>query len=151
MNWRIEAEDVVLWIVALSRPQKFMTRRWRVESRTFPSIVAFYYRYKFLPETTGFTFPFKQTLLKRVQEGNFCEYTIATIYQTKPNQTKSRIKTYQNISLSDGSLDVSDNWPTRGTTTFRIHEFHSDLSDVTGVSGSSQDAAHFGKFDRGIL
>jgi len=72
-----------------------------------PSIVAFYNRYKFLPETTSFTFPFKQTLLKRAQKGNFCEYTIATIYQA--NQTNAMIKTYQNISLSDGSLDVSDN------------------------------------------
>ena len=71
-----------------------------------------------LPETTGLTFPFKQT---------------------------------QNVSFSDRSLDVSDDGSASGTATFGIHEFDSDLGHVTGVSGSSQDAADFGKFDRGIL
>ena len=71
-----------------------------------------------LPETTGLTFPFKQT---------------------------------KNVSFSDGSLYVSDNGSTSGTTTFGIHEFDSDLSYVTGVSGSSQDFTDFGEFDWGIL
>ena len=73
---------------------------------------------KNLPETTSFTFPFKQT---------------------------------QNISLSDGSLDVSHNGSPCGTATFGIHEFHSDLGHITGVSGSSQDAANFCELDWGIL
>ena len=57
----------------------------------------------------------------------------------------------QNISLSDRSLDVSDNGSPCCTTTFSIHEFDSDLGHVTSVSGSSQDAADLRKFDRGIL
>ena len=60
-------------------------------------------------------------------------------------------KQTQNISFSDGSLDVSDNGSTSCATTFGIHKFDSDLSYVTGVSGSSQDAADLCEFDWGIL
>ena len=57
----------------------------------------------------------------------------------------------QNISFSDWSLDVSDNGSSCGTATLGIHEFDSDLGHITGVSGSSQDAANLCEFDWGIL
>jgi hypothetical protein len=57
----------------------------------------------------------------------------------------------QNISLSDGSLDVSDNGSSCCAATFGIHEFDSDLGHVTGVSGSSQDAADLCELNWGVL
>jgi hypothetical protein len=71
--------------------------------------------------------------------------TIQSFLHTFQNHTR---QTHQNVSFSNWSLDVSHN----GTaSTFGIHKFHTDLSDITRVSSPSKDAIDFGKLDRLIL
>jgi hypothetical protein len=57
----------------------------------------------------------------------------------------------ENISFSHGSLDVTDNGASGGTTRIGIHKFDTDLRDVTGVTGSSEDAIDLGELDGLIL
>jgi len=57
----------------------------------------------------------------------------------------------QNVALADRSLDVTNDGTSSGTTTLVVHEFDTDLCDVTGVSGSAQHAVDLGKLDGLIL
>jgi hypothetical protein len=57
----------------------------------------------------------------------------------------------QNVSFPYGSLDVTDDGASTGTTAIGIHKFDTDLRDVTGVTGSSEDAIDLGEFDWLIL
>jgi hypothetical protein len=57
----------------------------------------------------------------------------------------------QNISLSDGSLDISDDGTSGSGAGIGVHEFDTNLGDVTRVSGTAEDTVYFGEFDWLIL
>lgn len=57
----------------------------------------------------------------------------------------------QDVSLTDGSLDVSDDGPSGTGASLGVHEFDTDLCHVTGVTGTAQHSVDLGKLDGLIL
>ena len=56
------------------------------------------------------------------------------------------LKKAEDVTLHHGALDVADDRPV-GV----IEELDTDLSHVTGVAGTTQDAVHLGKLDGGTF
>ena len=56
----------------------------------------------------------------------------------------------QNIALTDGSLNVTDDGSATHATGV-VHEFDTDLSDITGVSGPAKDTVNLCELDWLIL
>ena len=57
----------------------------------------------------------------------------------------------KNISLTDRSLDVSDDGTSGTAAAIGVHKFNTDLGYVSGVSGTSQHSVDLGKLDWLIL
>lgn len=62
--------------------------------------------------------------------------------------TKLYSDTYQNVSLSDRSLNIT-NYGT--TSTLRIHELHTNLSNISCIASPSKDTSDSRKFDWLVL
>ena len=85
----------------------------------------------------------------------FCGYNFFS-YRNNYNLTQTTGLTFpfeqtKNISLTDRSLDVSDDRTSSGTATLGIHEFNTDLCNISGVSGASEHSVNLGKLDWLIL
>mmetsp|Transcript_31214 Transcript_31214/g.64304 ORF Transcript_31214/g.64304 Transcript_31214/m.64304 type:complete len:93 (+) Transcript_31214:41-319(+) len=52
----------------------------------------------------------------------------------------------QNISFPHGPLDISDNTTSSSSSSVSIHEFNTDLSNISGVSSAAEDPVHFSEF-----
>ena len=57
----------------------------------------------------------------------------------------------QDVSLPHRTFDVSDDWPASSGASVSIHELDTYLSDIPGVTGTSQHSVDFGEFDWLIL
>ena len=90
---------------------------------------------------------------------NLYHYCVERLYpdlRSIPNLTETTRLTFpfqktQDVTLTDGTLDVTDDGTSGRSTTISIHKFDTDLGDVTGVTGTSQDTVHLCKFHWLIL
>lgn len=77
-------------------------------------------------------------------------YTKYVISLPKTTSLAFPLEKAEDVSLADGSLDVTDDG-TSAHSAGIVHELNADLSDVTGVAGSAEDAVDLSELDWLIL